>query len=263
VFTSRNSEREIFLACRKKYQLSRKWESRIKDYNLALGTVVHAALPVWDLTRSQDKTLEEIIRASERENVEEKEVLLEEATSLVLGYIEKWQGNYLTLISTEVKFEGIELAKGIGNTGTLDGLTEKGGSYWIVERKTSGGALGQFLKKYDLDSQTTGYAVLAEKEFKLVIKGVCLDVLLKVNGKRPDAEFHREWIEISELKKEEWLLTTLRISADMQRAQQEDAYYPNWGACFNYYGTCPYWDYCRMENNEKVLESTHRRKVNG
>lgn len=135
----------------------------------------------------------------------------------------------------------IELSDDILYCGHLDRVSSMGDRLYILDQKTTGGAVGKyFFDGFKPGNQMAGYTFAGERVLHSPISGVIIDAAqISVNF----TEFERGIVTFSKDEIHEWLQNT-KYTISLARSATELNYFPmNTTACGNY-GGCPFRPIC-------------------
>ena len=125
--------------------------------------------------------------------------------------------------------------------GHMDRLTEKGGDHYVMDQKTTGGAIGgYFYDQFSVDFQMSGYTWAGKQMFNLAVRGVIIDAAQILVG---GTKFGRQPVLKSAAQLEEWEWVANSLITRARRDTQEDTFVPNYASCGNY-GGCPFRKVC-------------------
>lgn len=252
----RNHLIDYFLQCPFKYKIKAQgWQERDKPDKLTIGTAVHAGLATWSLTIDEAKACADAFAL-----LGEDDDLTDLVFLLLNGYFRKYRDDRLTMVCAETEFSvplltqvqhGVEVSCAL----RIDGLVQYDEKYWILERKTTAMAPGNFWHLYRLNRQATGYLWASRIKFELPIAGVCIDAVFKPNYKTPEPKYERRFL--TNCDTEAWYKDTVQIVGAMLEAERKDEFYKTW-ACFSRYNSaCELLEYCAGGELIEILNSTH------
>lgn len=139
--------------------------------------------------------------------------------------------------AVELKFVW-ELADNIMLRGVLDRVVEADDGQYIMDQKTTGGAISAYyFKQYTNDAQMSTYTITGKVLYNLPVKGIIVDAAQIAVG---FTRFGRGFISRSNQQLEEFKDTAI---AYIRRAQTDNDYLPNYASCNNY-GGCAFRDVC-------------------
>jgi hypothetical protein len=137
-----------------------------------------------------------------------------------------------------------ELADDILYCGHLDRVSQMGDHLYVVDQKTTGGAIGQyFFDRYSPDNQMSGYAYAGKVVLQAPIAGVIIDAAqVAINFSR----FERRPVTRSKAQLSEWRENALHHIRVAQSATALRKFPMNTTACNNY-GGCPFKPLCARD----------------
>jgi len=237
-----------FKECRKKYwfQYIENLEPVSKPKPLALGKAVHTGQEMIDRGKSMEEAKAAIMLQYEDWPAEDVGILPGHAMAIVKGYSEfapiDWK-----VLDMETRFE-VNAGYGRRLMGYFDGIIERNGRIYILERKTAARVDEKYLNNLLWDEQASIYAYAA-KELGLNIDGILYDIIQKASIRLKKNETEEEYIE----RLEEWyrdpsrytrhivsrnneqiesLISDVRdVALDMTVAEREGRFYRNPSAC--------------------------------
>lgn len=263
------SKIRCFKECRKKYwfRYIENLMSIIKALPLALGKAVHTGLEILDKGGSLKDAKAAIMLQYEEWPEEEAGLLPVHALAIVAGYHNHAKPDWKTL-DLESRFE-VHCGKGRRLIGFFDGIIERNGHTYILERKTARTVDEKYLHNLLWDEQASIYAYAAQ-ELGLEISGILYDIIQKASIRQKKSETEEEFIE----RLQEWYQTPDRytrhlvtrnneqletlandirdVALDMTVTEREGRYYRNPAAC-QIYG-CPFRSICLEDTPEARTE---------
>lgn len=191
--TSTYSMWSLFRNCRKAahWRYVRELVPLEKDRNLSFGSLIHACLETWHLTRDIGAALDHVDRAcANRAQDEEQRRVWHLATAMMRGYAARYPSEELEVIALEKTFEGeiVNPATGASSrsftlAGKVDGIVRlpgsDGGEHFLMEHKTASALDAGYLERLWTDFQITLYAHYVEQALGIRVAGVLYNVLVK------------------------------------------------------------------------------------
>lgn len=143
--------------------------------------------------------------------------------------------------------------------GHMDRVVSPGEGTYVMDQKTTGGAISSyFFKGFLLDPQMSGYTLAGKTLYHLPLKGVIIDAIeIKVGFTR----FGRGFVNRSESQLEEFVEVAKSYIADAQRMTADGNFRPNFASCGNY-GGCAFREVCTKspEHRENFLRADFTRQ---
>jgi hypothetical protein len=142
-FKVSHSKVKTWRSCRKQYHYKyvRKLRRKVKARALQFGSFVHEAIEEYQKNGKFKETVKrfnkEIGKVFEEERIEfGLDRLVEEGTTVVLGYVDLYKNDGLKYRAVELEIN-VPLADGVVFTGKVDAIVEDAsGDLWLFERKT-------------------------------------------------------------------------------------------------------------------------------
>lgn len=221
-----------------------KYRAAGANYEDALREVVHGAM-IDSATMSDDhdkKTRQTLIRSLIW--YFETYRLDDETTTRVVHLS---NGNPAVELSfkmpTGVHLNGVELLY----CGHIDRLVEFNGDRFVMDQKTTGGALGAYyFSQYNPDNQMSGYSLASKVIFNTPVQGVIIDAAQILVG---STVFARAITTRTESQLEEWLVD-FEDWASLALRYADRGHWPMNDKSCHKYGGCPFRDVC---SHDKVV----------
>ena len=190
----------------------------------------------------------------------------------IVWYLEHFRGSHISTLITssgaaavEYSFK-LELSPSILYCGHIDRVVTDGRYSYIQDQKTTGATIGaNYVSKYDLDIQMSGYTYAGKIIYNAPIAGVMIDAAQVATD---FSAFFRGFTFRSNDALEEWRdeslsrLATIRAKS-ARYAEEGDigVFAPNFTACTNY-GGCPFAEVCAKPRGlrKRFLESNFTRR---
>lgn len=258
-----------FKECRRKYwfRYVENLEPITKALPLALGRAVHTGLEILDKGKTLEEAKAAIMLQYEDWPEEEAGILPDHALAIVSGYHNHVKPDWKT-IDLESRFE-VHCGKGRRLIGYFDGIIERGGHTYILERKTARVVDEKYLHNLLWDEQASIYAYAAQ-ELGLNISGILYDIIQKASIRQKKNEIETAFVK----RLQEWYQTPDRytrhlvtrnneqletlaedirsVALDMSMTEREGRYYRNPAAC-QIFG-CPFRSICLEDSPEARTE---------
>lgn len=258
-----------FKECRRKYwfRYVEKLEPVTKALPLVLGKAVHTGLEILDKGKSLEEAKAAIMLQYEDWPEEDAGILPDHALSIVEGYHEYVKPDWKTL-DLESRFE-VSCGKGRRLIGYFDGIIERNGHTYILERKTARTVDENYLHNLLWDEQASIYAYAAS-ELGLEIKGILYDIIQKASIRQKKNEIETAFVKrLQEWYKDpsrytrhlvtrnnsqlEALANDVRdVALDITVTEREQRWYRNPAAC-QIFG-CPFRSICLEDTPEARTE---------
>ena len=263
-----HSARHVWDECRRKYY----WQYIIgleqgRSVDLDRGSAVHKGLYEWYKTGSSAVALAaakmerpEGLLASEAMLYDDTDMQIEQ---LLQGYFQRYADDDFEIISLERPLAA-ELPNGWMYIGVVDAvLRHKVLGLLNQENKSTKQIATDWVAKFQMDSQSTGYVWLAWAN-DLPVFGTLLSLLRM--SKYPD--YVRDVIKAEEWLVEEWHDEIITITQEMEyreglatRTDPMAAYPKNTDACFKYNKECPFRKICLYgRDRSTIIESFYRKR---
>jgi len=263
------SKIRCFKECRRKYYFRyiESIEPITKALPLALGKAVHTGLEILDGGGTMEQAEAAINLQYEDWPEEDTGMIPVHALAIVAGYHEYVKPDW-KIIDLESRFE-VSCGKGRRLIGYFDGIIERNGHTYILERKTARTVDEKYLHNLLWDEQASIYAYAAS-ELGLNIKGILYDIIQKASIRQKQNETEEEFIE----RLREWykapsrytrhLVTRNRnqiesladdirdVALDITVTEREQRWYRNPAAC-QIYG-CAFRSICLEDTPEARTE---------
>lgn len=151
--------------------------------------------------------------------------------------------------AVELSFS-IELSDDIVYCGHLDRVVEMAGDKYVMDQKTTGGAVSSYyFRQFDYSLQMTGYAFAGKAILHTPIKGVIIDAAQIASNY---TQFERGITMRKADQIEDWYQTVLTTIGQVWQYADADYYPMNYSSCGNY-GGCPFIVLCT--NSKFVREN--------
>jgi hypothetical protein len=222
------------------------------SYETALREVVHEALIAsWDHER--DESGERLKGTGKPTPFEDDKKTRSNLIRTIVWYLEEFGNEDPSGLVTYHLRDGVpavelsftfELADDILYCGHLDRVSQMGDHLYVVDQKTTGGAIGQyFFDRYSPDNQMSGYAYAGKVVLQAPIAGVIIDAAqVAINFSR----FERRPVTRSKAQLSEWRENALHHIRVAQSATMLQKFPMNTTACNNY-GGCPFKPLCARD----------------
>jgi hypothetical protein len=236
---------------------------------LFVGRVVHEGLAAYykyekDLEKAKEVMRTDLQREVDTMNLfpgEEGDYLeqTELCENLLGHYHDAFKKEDIEVIHPEVEFL-VQLGDSPHEImGRADGIAIWNGSLWTLEHKTAASFGKNSFKKFALDPQPSTYIYGASKALDIELKGVIPNILVKSKASRG---VYRDYIPRTKTHINHWLLDTLKVVSDIERADESGHYAMNGNACTRF-GICPYHMLCEaLVNGDDVqsIQNAHYEK---
>ena len=268
---------KTFKSCRKKYHFKyiEGLEPIVKAKPLALGMAVHHGLALFDEGEGME-AIDAGIRELYKDWPEEEiGILPDHALAIVKGYTSNTSKDWIT-IDIESRFE-VQCGYGRRLVGYFDGIINRNGYQYILERKTASRVDEKYFNNLLWDEQASIYA-FAARELGLNVSGILYDIIQKASIRQKKGETEEQFIKrLGEWYNDpsryvrhlvtrnneqlETLASDLRdVALDLTVAEREERWYRNPSAC-QIYG-CPYRSICLEDTPEARTEFKIREESN-
>lgn len=263
------------MTCQRKYyyEMVRRIQPRTTSVHLIFGKIYASALELFYKERAAGKPHDEALITVVRyalieswDSTEQKPVYFDDTKKTrpnlirtIIWYLEQFgkeQDDGLTTYhltdgkpAVELSF-AIELTPEIVFCGHLDRVVQMGSETYVMDQKTTGGALSNYyFRQFDTSVQMTGYAFAGKMILKSPVRGVIVDAAqIAVNF----TEFGRGITTRSQDQIDDWFESVLRTVQGVWQSADEDYYPMNYSSCGNY-GGCPFLTLCT--NSKSVREN--------
>lgn len=250
-----------FKECPRKYYYTiiEQWVPRKAAIPLQFGIFMHTALEKYDHARAEGQAHEDATRSAIQwlleatwidgkpwdsgDDYRTRDILIRS----IVWYLEEYKDDYAQTVvlangkpAVELSFK-FELNDEIVLCGHLDRVVEWQGSKWVMDRKTSKNAMGEYyFKQYSPDTQMSLYSVAAKVIFDVPVSGVIID---GIENKLEFTRFTRGFAHRSPTEIAEWL-EDVPHWINMAHQMADADYFPmNDKSCHKYNG-CPFRDVC-------------------
>jgi len=238
------SKINTFLNCRMKYHwiYNERLYPKAKAYPLKLGIIVHRMLHLWQIDKLTKEHIDNIVRdiTNTYPETEPAEIqsLAFEATTLVRGYVEKYEeSDPLKVVSSEMILE-LEREDYVLYT-RLDGIVRsQDDRLWRWEHKTTKQMNSAYLTGLKGGLQAGIAYIVVANTLPEKVSGTVYNLLVKT--KVP--QYYRNFVTAERLLVDR---TERCITGVVKDIKQGD-FYPSL-ACYTYNSECPYLKLCQQD----------------
>jgi len=242
----------LYLACPMKYKLRTVLNlvPAERAPALAFGGAIHKALASWYTHHNLGGAIAAF--KGEYKNSDDTLRTVDKGIQILQGYAEKYKKEPFSIVFTERgyaiplgRIEGVDTIY----AGRLDGVVKWGEAFYVLEHKTTTRLGYSYFEQFTPNLQIDGYAILCRE-----LMGRCDGVLVNAIGfnKVKKTDFIRSIANRTEEDIKRALTNIRLIVLSVLRSEKNGEFYQNKLMC-NYYGRCPYKDFCESNFDERVL----------